>query len=431
MPSRALTASSWRGGAVGLLLGLATAAGLAAQDVVCAKCHANRDFLVGRGGRGPDSTLYVTAATLADTRHASLRCAACHQGYDAGYPHAAPAKVVPCETCHEAAGREWAASIHAPNAVTSGDAPTCVGCHGSHTVYGKDDRRSPTHPLNVAATCGRCHADPGIIGTYFSTADKAQARTAVAQFYKTVHGGALTRDGLVVSATCNDCHGAHLVLPADSAGSSVNRSHIPATCGACHVGITEVYDQSAHGIAYAHDDTTDSGKQAPVCVDCHSAHEIVRADQPEWFLGVVRECGSCHEQLYETYFDTYHGKVTHLGSTLAATCSDCHTPHNMRRRTDPQSSVYPGNLVATCGRCHPAANANFAQYRAHGDHRDRANYPVLYWTWFLMTALLVSVMVFFAIHTTLWLVRLAIDGVRGRRSGSGHGDLTAGMGTRS
>ncbi len=426
-----LTGSIWRGAFVGVLLALAAAPLAAAQQVVCEKCHGNRDFLMGRRGGGPDSSLYVPAAILADTRHASLRCADCHQGYDAGYPHGAQAKVVPCQTCHEAAGRDWAGSIHATNAVTNGDAPTCTGCHGSHKVYGKDDRRSPTHPLNVAATCGRCHADPGIIGTYFATADKAQARTAVAQFYKTVHGSALTRDGLIVSATCSNCHGAHLVLPADSSASTVNRRHIPATCGACHVGIAEVYDRSAHGVAYARGDTTDSGKSAPVCVDCHSAHEIVRADQPQWFLGVVQECGTCHEHLYETYFDTYHGKVTHLGSTLAATCSDCHTPHDMRPMTDPESSVYPANLVATCARCHPAANANFARYRPHGDHRDRANYPVLYWTWRMMTGLLVVVMVFFALHTLLWLTRLAIDAARGGAAGKGHGEAPAGSETRS
>ncbi len=409
-------------------LDLVGPAHVAGQGVSCAKCHASQDFLGGRPGRAADSALYVPATILTDTRHRTLGCADCHRGYDAGYPHGATAKVVPCETCHEAAGRDYQASIHAPNAVISGDAPTCVGCHGSHTVYGKDDRRSPTHPLNVAATCGRCHADPGIIGTYFSTADKAQARVAVAQFHKTVHGSALTSDGLVVSATCNDCHGAHMVLPADSAESSVNRGNIPATCGACHVGITEVYDRSAHGLAYAAGDTTNTGKPAPVCVDCHSAHEITRSDQPEWFLGVVQECGACHERLYATYFETYHGKVTHLGSTLAATCSDCHTPHDMRPATDPRSSVYVTNVVATCSRCHPAATEGFARYRPHGDSRDRANYPVLYWTWLLMTTLLVSVMIFFGLHTLLWLIRQAVERARGGPA-ERQGGATGGAGT--
>jgi hypothetical protein len=335
-------------------------------------------------------------------------------GYDAGYPHRAASRVVPCQTCHAAAGGDWEASIHAANATTAGDAPTCVGCHGSHTVYGAADRRSPTHPLNVAGLCGRCHADARITGTYFATADKERARTAVAHFHTTVHGNALTRAGLVVSATCNDCHRAHRVLPADSSGSSVNRANIPATCGGCHVGVAETFDSSSHGRAYRDGGVTNTGHPAPVCVDCHSAHEIVRADQPQWLLGVVEECGKCHERLYETYFETYHGKVTRLGFNLAATCADCHTAHNMRPASDTRSSVYAENLVATCGRCHANANANFVRYQPHGDPKERTKYPLLFWTWLFMTTLLVSVMAFFLLHTFLWVTRLAINRRRGR-----------------
>ena len=193
----------------------------------------------------------------------------------------------------------------------------------------------------------------------------------------------------------------------------MNRRNIPATCGACHVGVAEVYERSSHGQAYLSGRKNNEGHPAPVCVDCHTAHGIVRADQPQWLLGVVAECGSCHERLYETYFETYHGKVTRLGFTLAATCSDCHTAHDMRPASDPRSSVFPANRVATCSRCHPAANENFARYRPHGDPRDRARYPVLFWTWLFMTALLAGVMLFFGTHTLLWLTRIVINRRRG------------------
>jgi nitrate/TMAO reductase-like tetraheme cytochrome c subunit len=383
--------------------------------VQCDRCHADRQFLVGKTPNAAgDSALYVPGSILHETRHERVPCAGCHRGFDAGYPHPAQRRVAPCESCHEQAGRDWAASVHAANVGLQGDAPTCVTCHGNHVVYGAADRQSPTYPLNVAALCGRCHADPEIIGTYFATAGKERARTAVAHFFKTVHGTALTDDGLIVSATCNDCHQAHRILPADSAASSVHRAAIPRTCGTCHVGIVEAYDRSAHGAAARSDERSETGEGAPVCVDCHSAHEIVRADAPAWRLEVVEECGACHEHLYETYFDTYHGKVTRLGF-LAATCSDCHTPHDMRPLTDTLSSVHPANLVATCARCHPAANANFVAYRPHGDHRDRAKYPVLFWTWLLMTALMAGVFSFFGLHTALWLIRLALDRRKARQ----------------
>ena len=394
----------------------------AASPVTCDKCHADRDFLVGKGGPHGDSSLFVPATTLHGTAHDTLRCAQCHVGYDNGFPHQATSRVVPCQTCHQREGSDWQSSIHASNSRQAGDAPTCVGCHTAHTVRRATDPQSPSYVLNVATMCGRCHNDPRIVETYFSQANKTTARTAVSHFEKTVHGLALTRSGLTVSATCNDCHRAHLVLPADSARSSVNRANIPATCGACHQGVVQTFDSSAHGRAYAHGDTTDTGHHAPVCTDCHTSHEIVRADQPQWQLNVVTECGTCHERLHETYFETYHGKVSRLGY-IAATCADCHTAHNMRPANDTLSSVYIENRVQTCGRCHTRANLNFVKYQPHGDPKDHAKYPLLFFTWLGMTLLLVGTMGFFFLHSLLWIVRVIINRMTGR--GPAHSETPA------
>ncbi|MBI4501584.1 MAG: hypothetical protein HY700_10515 [Gemmatimonadetes bacterium] len=393
-----------------VLPGVAAAQGPDAVD--CQQCHGDREMFAADDSA--TARMFVPDSLLRETRHQKLRCADCHPEHASGFPHEASAKAVQCQSCHKQEGAEWAPSIHAANARTAGDAPNCVSCHGNHTVLGAADRRSPTHPLNLAAMCGRCHSDPRIIGTYFMAPSGAQARVAVAQYYETVHGNALTRDGLVVSATCNDCHGAHKILPAKSPESSVNHANIPKTCGTCHVGILESYEQSAHGKAIGNGAA--GAKPAPVCTDCHSGHQIVRADQPKWFMGVVEECGTCHRRLYETYFTTYHGQVTKLGFGLTAKCSDCHTAHEIRPRTDPQSSVYPANLQRTCQRCHPAANANFVKYYSHGDSHERTRYPALYWASMGMNLLLAGVFGFFGIHTLLWMNRLAINHVRSRRA---------------
>lgn len=387
--------------------------------VSCAKCHANRDFLAGKGTRpGEDTALFVPADALHGSVHDTLACASCHVGYDNGYPHQARQIVVPCQTCHVQEGEDWAASIHAPNAVTKGDAPTCVTCHGSHQILASSDPKSPTYKLNVAGLCGHCHGDAKIIGTYFGAPNQEQARIAAAAYPKSVHGIGLTKDGLVVSASCPDCHNAHKILPADSAGSSVSRANIPATCGKCHAGVLAVFDSSAHGKDYAGTRSRVSHDSLPVCIDCHTAHEIVRTDQPAWLVGTVVKCGNCHKELYETYLDTYHGKATHLGFALAAKCSDCHTAHDMRPASDPRSSVFAGNLVATCGQCHEQSNANFVKFYPHPEPTQRTKYPVLYWPYLFMTVLLVSVMAFFLLHTLLWFSREMIE--RGRGHG-GHG----------
>jgi hypothetical protein len=387
----------------------------------CLRCHGDREIMARAAERNQgDSALFRPEGELKSSAHRSLACGECHRGQDDGFPHRASVKVLPCESCHQDQGREWTKSVHAVNAVTEADAPTCVGCHGSHEVKASSDARSPTYPLNVAAMCGRCHNDPKIIGRYFSAADKKAAREAPILFPESVHGVALDKSGLLVAATCSDCHRAHLILPADSTNSSVSRANMSGTCGVCHAKVSAQFDSSAHGVNGTRYGNTSI--PTPVCADCHSAHGIPRADRPDWQLAAIDECGTCHKRVTETYRQTYHGKVTQLGfGTTVAKCSDCHTAHGVRGRGDSLSSVHGANLVATCAKCHPKASEKFTKYYAHGDYRDREKYPLLYWPWLLMTTLLVSVWVFFAVHIALWFIRTLLD----RRKGKGHGHASA------
>ena len=124
-----------------------------------------------------------------------------------------------------------------------------------------------------------------------------------------------------------------------------------------------------------------------------------------WKVGVIKECGTCHAALIETYRDTYHGQVTELGFARVATCSDCHGTHAIHAPTDPASTVSPQRIVETCRKCHPAANARFAKYQPHANPHDRKGYPFLFYTTRFMKWLLVGVFSFFGIHTLLWLPR--------------------------
>jgi len=160
---------------------------------------------------------------------------------------------------------------------------------------------------------------------------------------------------------------------------------------------------------------------APVCTDCHSAHQIRRVEGAPWQLDVIRECGSCHEESLRTYRDTFHGKVTTLGLTRVAKCADCHGAHTVRAVSDPASSVSPANLVATCAKCHPGATARFAEFRPHADPSSKARYPILYYSYLLMTTLLVGTFAFFGLHSLLWLPRSLIERLRRGRGREGEG----------
>lgn len=430
----------WTGGAVSesrrlrlmscLLAGLAMAAGLmllpsgasARQGAVqCERCHGDREFLAGRATDATaDERLFVPDTMLHGTRHETLVCGSCHTSYDDAYPHQPNATTATCASCHEPEERDWLASAHSMGGATAdGETPDCMRCHGVHRVLGPENRASPIHALNEAALCGECHSDSNILEAYFADPADSVARSAVSRYQETVHGLAIEQAGLVVAATCSDCHRPHRVLPSDSTHSSVSRDSIPRTCGTCHEGVVEDYRSSSHGQAFESGEMSAEGHEAPVCNTCHSAHGVAPTDQP-WKAGVIEECGVCHERLYETYFDTYHGKVTRLGGEIAARCSDCHTPHLNLPAADPASTVHPSNRVETCAACHSAASAGFITYLPHADPRDRERFPLLYWTWLAMTSLLVGVFVFFGAHTVLWLLRTTADRIGGGEP-TGHG----------
>ncbi len=56
------------------------------------------------------------------------------------------------------------------------------------------------------------------------------------KYSNSIHGKGLTQSGLVVTATCTDCHTAHQELPASDPDSTVHEGNIAATCGTCHPG---------------------------------------------------------------------------------------------------------------------------------------------------------------------------------------------------
>ena len=80
-------------------------------------------------------------------------CARCHS--DAALMR----KYAPKQRIDQAT--EYATSVHGQQ-LAKGDTKvaTCVSCHGAHGVRLVGDAQSPVYPLNVAATCTKCHADP-------------------------------------------------------------------------------------------------------------------------------------------------------------------------------------------------------------------------------------------------------------------------------
>ena len=369
--------------------------GLSDRD--CLKCHSDPKLVSIQDG--DTISMYVDTLDVYHSTHKQVTCAQCHTGLSLEHKRPCTTVIdkVDCSICHAEVVETHAQSIHG-QLFERGDhnAPGCNDCHAYHRVKSKKDPKSPTFPTNVPKLCGKCHSQANAKAKRIVESE----RDVVEEYSMSIHGKGLLESGLVVTAMCTDCHTAHHILPAADTASSVYHANIPQTCAECHNGIYEEFVNSIHNKKDENDK-----RLYPVCNDCHNSHGILRADQPDFKLEIMEQCGHCHEDVTESYFDTFHGKVSKLGYTAAAKCYDCHGAHNILPPDNPNSMLSHDNIVGTCGQCHPGSHRQFAGYLTHATHHDKTKYPILYYTFWFMTVLLVVTLSVAGTHTLMWLPR--------------------------
>lgn len=99
-----------------------------------------------------------------------------------------------------------------------------------------------------------------------------------------------------------------------------------------------VFAQSVHGETHLK------------CTDCHADVATQKLPHADKLKPVA--CGNCHAKEVQEYSATVHGLARKGGNNVAATCTDCHGLHDIRRAKDPASRTNHANLEATCGKCH-------------------------------------------------------------------------------
>jgi hypothetical protein len=285
------------------------------------------------------------------------------------------------------------------------DPATCLGCHGdkisaaafSASVHGKN-------------ACNSCHVEIVDLVKHMKGEVKVGKvhcerchKKETAEHYDSVH----VQKGVM----CADCHTdihSHRYWKGD-------KRVVVAKCVQCH-DRESVYRNSVHGKAVAA-----GSKDAPACNDCHNLHSVkalgsqASKENREFHTKVCMKCHADRKMMarnhvvtvaVNSYLDSYHGKNYRLGfPEKVAGCADCHTAHSILPAKDPASSVNAASLVKTCGKCHSKATQQFSRYYPHGEHNDREKYPILYYTFLLMTGLLVSTFAVFWFHTLLWMFR--------------------------
>ena len=271
--------------------------------------------------------------------------------------------------------------------------------------------RTPTLLENQIRFCGDCH--PQSLDTY----------------KKSVHGHGLLRSGLLVTAVCTDCHGAHGVYPAKNEKSTLYPSQVAATCGDMPSTDRAASEQERPRqrsgcrntdadarqlrppatTAAATTSAAEKPKRKPTCTDCHQGHDLANPASIESRLAMPNRCGKCHTGLTTGYAISMHGELTELGYAPAANCSDCHGAHDILPASDPNSALSSANRRATCEKCHPGATSKFAGFDPHADHRTPGKNPILHWVYLTLMTLLFSTFGFFGVHSLLWFVRSLID----------------------
>ncbi|HKJ67254.1 MAG TPA: cytochrome c3 family protein [bacterium] len=364
------------------------------SDRECLECHSAPD--IHKVVDGKQVSMTVTSEVLDESVHETIACVKCHTDVD-------PQRERPCETagrvdcsnCHAQVAENYFQSSHGQSYLHKNeDVPYCTDCHGDHATLSPENEESPSFRANIPQLCGECHGEEGPA----SQAADVEAQNVTVNYATSVHGVGLREKGLLPSAICIDCHNSHLILDRHEERSSIYEENIPATCGTCHRGIFNEYTSSIHN-----PQVSEVNQELPNCADCHSSHTIREHGQSEFLTEVTHQCGSCHEDLADTYFDTMHGKAYTLGNINAAKCSDCHGAHGIQNVNNPDSRVGFRNIVETCQQCHPDANRRFTGYLTHATHHDPDKYPALYVTFWTMSVLLIGVFSFFGMHTLLWL----------------------------
>lgn len=373
----------------------------AASNEDCQMCHSDPDLTTQRHGR--TISLYVDSEKFDKSVHRDLECVNCH--YDADvedFPHPERLEKVNCGNCHGDADEEFYKGIHGV-ALKRGApyAPTCSECHGEHDILHRTEINSRTYKMNIPVLCGKCHREGAPVARVYNIPEK----DILNNYSQSIHGEGLFKQGLIVTATCNDCHGNHLVLPHTDRRSTISARNIAETCMRCHARIEEVHTKVIRGELWEREPGA-----IPACTDCHPPHKVnvanlvIRTSDKECLqchnkpdihktvngekvsLLVDKEdiqgsvhrnipcvkchsditvehkrpcdtvgrvdCSKCHAQVAEDYFVSNHGKAFFEKDPSAPYCTDCHGRHKVLSHLDERDRTYRANIPHLCGDCH-------------------------------------------------------------------------------
>jgi len=250
----------------------------------------------------------------------------------------------------------------------------CTACHAKEKfVHYERSVHGMAKGTKPAVACTDCHskhaiqhiAEKGVEQKkLFAEQICAKCHSAIAATYRASDHGLALHAGVRGAPTCIDCHGEHNVVSPTTEGAQTSRKNEASMCLHCHLDDPEVrtrvgpsagfissYEKSVHARA-----VQQGNEAAATCTDCHGSHEMKKGAHPDSKVSqhhIAATCGQCHGDIREQYERSIHGKALERGVIASATCTDCHGEHNILSPHDPRSPVAPKNVSAqVCSPCH-------------------------------------------------------------------------------
>jgi len=361
----------------------------------CVSCHGQHDIKPARAHGSPVSPMRIP-----------FTCGKCHQE---GSP------VTRQRTIHQDHILEnFSESIHGEGLLRKGliVAPNCASCHTAHNILEHTNPASSISRGRIASTCTQCHAEIESVHRKVIKGELWEKEAHVLPACVDCHPPHKIRkvfyDQGMADADCLRCHEKKDIRSGDGrslfvAVEEVRESrHSKVTCSQCHAGVNASRKRPCETISQKVDCAAchaEPGQQfqtsihgqllgrgepnAPSCKECHGRHEVKgRLDpaSPIFATNIPSLCARCHREgeraavrydgpeheIVESYTESIHGKgLFKSGLTVTATCTNCHTAHQVLPRTDPASSVNRANVPKTCGGCHHGIEDEFEKSIHH------------------------------------------------------------------
>jgi hypothetical protein len=222
-----------------------------------------------------------------------------------------------CLNCHKRErvktledGAELSLQVHRED--YTGSAHGEIACVGCHEAIG--NRKHPSKKTNITISSQRDYAKE-INQSCRNCHDKK-----FTQYQGSIHASLVTQ-GSDKAPLCSDCHSAHAVETME-----VYQPDTGLPCKRCHENIFIAYSESVHGTARATGNVIrDEHIQAPICMDCHSSHNITAVEIGDTLRS---QCLDCHENVPLLHSQWLPNAGTHLD---IVSCAVCHAPFAKHR----------------------------------------------------------------------------------------------------